>query len=246
MKSIAQLAVSGIALAALLAGAASHATNLAELPLKTAVLAKPNVILGMDDSGSMDSEIMLNTADGVFWWNFDTGRGWDTSGNFYRHTGLGEYWSSTWRRYFYLFPNGNGTGLNIKPENTYGDWSLPPTSQFAWARSAAYNPQYYDPSVTYLPWAVADTYSAFTAATASAARGHPIYGGSTNTVDLTATRAASTSTSKYFTAVYGMTLPAGASVSVCSSTIGSCGSWTAVGSSDTAAQSSKVTKVSMD
>ena len=117
MKTSIQLAASVVALTGLLVGAASQATPLSELPLKASVLAKPNVILGMDDSGSMDSEIMLDAADGVMWWNFDTGRGWDTAGVLYRHVNLGEYWSSTWRRYFYLFPNGNGTGLNIKPEN---------------------------------------------------------------------------------------------------------------------------------
>ena len=139
MKTSIQLAASVVALTGLLVGAASQATPLSELPLKASVLAKPNVILGMDDSGSMDSEIMLDAADGVMWWNFDTGRGWDAAGVLYRHVNLGEYWSSTWRRYFYLFPNGNGQGLNIKPENTFGDWSLPPTSQFGWARSSAYN-----------------------------------------------------------------------------------------------------------
>ena len=246
MKSAAQLAVSTLALAALLGGAGSHATNLAELPLKASVLAKPNVILGMDDSGSMDSEIMLNTSDGMFWWNFDTGRGWDAVGAFYRHINLGEYWSSTWRRYFYLFPNGKGGGLNIKPEQTFGDWALPPTSEMAWSRASTYNPQYYDPTVTYKPWAKANGYVAFTDATATAARGHPIYGGALNTADLTATRSASTLTSRYFTAVYGMTLPAGASTSVCDSNIGGCGAWTAVGATDTAAPITKVTKVAMD
>ena len=196
MKTAAQLITSLFALGALLAGTATHATDVAELPLKASVLAKPNVIIGLDDSGSMDSEIMLDTSDGMFWWNFDTGLGWDASGIFYRHINLGEYWSSTWRRYFYLFPNGNGTGLTIKPEATFGDWSLPPTSEFGWARSSAYNPQYYNPSVTYAPWAEAYTYAAFADATASAARGHPIYGGAGNVVDLTATRSASQSTSR--------------------------------------------------
>ncbi len=246
MKTTIQLITSALSAAALMFGAAAQATNLSELPLKASVLAKPNVILGMDDSGSMDSEFMLNTSDGVFWWNFDTGRGWDSAGVLHRHVNLGEYWSSTWRRYFYLFPNGNGTGLNIKPENEYGDWSLPPTSEFGWARSSAYNPQYYNPAVTYQRWATAHTYSAFANATPSAARGHPIYGGGGNVVGLTSTRAASQATSMYFTAVNGMTLPAGAAVSVCNGTIGGCGAWTAVGASDSAAQNNKVTRLAMD
>jgi type IV pilus assembly protein PilY1 len=244
MKTALQALVCSVALAGLAYTAAAHATNLAELPLKPSVLAKPNVILGMDDSGSMDSEVLLDTSDGVFWWNFDSGRGWDNAGVLYRHVNLGEYWSSTWRRYFYLFPNGNGTGLNIKPEATYGDWSLMPTSEFAWSRSSAYNPQYYNPAVTYKPWATAHTYAAFTDASPSAARGHPIYGGSGNVVDLTATRAASETTSRYFTAVKGMTIPAGATASECDATIGSCGSWTAV-AADAAAAANRVTRVAM-
>jgi hypothetical protein len=226
MKIAINLVVSLAALAALLGVTASQATNVAEKPLKASVLAKPNVILGMDDSGSMDSELLLNTSDGVFWWNFDTGRGWDASGVLYRHINLGEYWSSTWRRYFYLFPNGyvspgDGTGRNIKPENAYGDWALPPTSETAWARSSAYNPQYYNPAITYAPWAPANTYAAFANATATAARGHPLYGGATNTVDLTATKTANTGAGYYFVAVNGMKLPAGAQYSRCNSTLGS-------------------------
>ena len=46
MKTVVQPIVCAIALAALLGGAASQATPLAELPLKTSVLAKPNVIFG--------------------------------------------------------------------------------------------------------------------------------------------------------------------------------------------------------
>ena len=209
------------------------------------MLAKPNVIFGYDDSGSMDSEVMLDTSDGVFWWNYDTGKGWDASGKLYRHVNLGEYWSSTWRRYFYLFPNGNGGGRNLKPDDPNGDWSLPPTSEFAWARSADYNPQYYNPAVTYKPGRTAHGYAAFANATTTAARGHPIYGGATNVVDLSASRAASTSTSLYFIAVNGMTLPAGASVDVCNGSNAGCGAWSAVGASDSAAQSGKVTRLSM-
>jgi type IV pilus assembly protein PilY1 len=53
VKPLAQFATATLALGALLAAGASHATDIAELPLKASVLAKPNVIFGMDDSGSM-------------------------------------------------------------------------------------------------------------------------------------------------------------------------------------------------
>jgi type IV pilus assembly protein PilY1 len=123
---------------------------------------------------------------------------------------------------------------------------LPPTSESAWARASDYNPQYYDPTVEYKPWSRAQGYAAFANATPSAARGHPIYGGAGNVVDLTSTRTANQNTSRYFTASPGMTLPAGASISVCNSTIGGCGAWAAVGAADTSAQAGKVTRLAMD
>ena len=49
-----------LALMGLLVGVASQATDVAELPLKTSVLAKPNVIFALDDSGSMDAEVMID------------------------------------------------------------------------------------------------------------------------------------------------------------------------------------------
>jgi type IV pilus assembly protein PilY1 len=244
MKPLLQIAVSALALAGVLLSVASQATQLSELPLKASVLAKPNVILGFDDSGSMDSEVMLDSADGVFWWNFDLGTGWDNTGRLHRNVGSG--WSSTWRRYFYLFPNGNGTGLNIKPDNQFGDWSLPPTSQFAWARSADYNPQYYNPAVTYQSWATANGAGyTFSNATATAARGHPVWGGGTNVVDLTATRAANENASRYFMAVRGTTLPAGARRSVCDANNANCSAWADVGATDVAAAASSVTRLAM-
>ena len=60
MKIATNFIVSLAALGALMATTASQATNVAELPLKASVLAKPNVIFGMDESGSMDAEVMID------------------------------------------------------------------------------------------------------------------------------------------------------------------------------------------
>ena len=76
----ASLLVSLAAAAGLLGAAAPHATNVADKPLKASVLAKPNVIFGLDDSGSMDSEVLLPNNDGAFWWDFVAGSGWDAAG----------------------------------------------------------------------------------------------------------------------------------------------------------------------
>ena len=55
-----QFITSALCLGLMLAHATVHATDVAELPLKAAVLAKPNVVFAMDDSGSMDAEVMLD------------------------------------------------------------------------------------------------------------------------------------------------------------------------------------------
>ncbi len=145
MKTAAQLAVSALALAGLLAGTASQATNLAELPLKASVLAKPNVIFGMDDSGSMDSELMLYNNDGAFWWDYDDKSGWGTDGGhpnpalrtitttWFNSAGDS---SSKWRKMVYLFPNGTGTGNRVYTDSQNDHFAILPTRQFAFLRWA--------------------------------------------------------------------------------------------------------------
>ena len=227
-KTALQAIVSTVALAGLLTGFAAQATNLAELPLKASVLAKPNVILGFDDSGSMDLEIMIDSNDGVFWWDHTNGNGWNAAGTLHRRIGGGT--DSQWRRFVYLFPVGQGGGKNIKSVAATGDYIVPPTSQFGFLRSSTYNPQYYNPAITYQPWGAAHGYPAttFPQATATAARVHPLLGGATNTVDLTVDWSADTSNiNMHFQALRGMKLPAGSSKLQCGTgtATGSCGSW---------------------
>ena len=145
MKSTVQLAASVLALAGLLAGAASQATNLAELPLKASVLAKPNVIFGMDDSGSMDAELMLYNNDGAFWWDYDNGSGWGMD-NAHPNAALRTLTStwfnnvgdatSRWRKLVYLFPNGSGTGNRVYSDAANDHFAVLPTRQFAFLRWA--------------------------------------------------------------------------------------------------------------
>ncbi len=170
----AQLLVSLAAAASLLGAVASQATNLADKPLKASVLAKPNVIFGMDDSGSMDWEILLDTSSGMFWWNGVSG--WNTVTNKPVAT-------SGFRQYTYLFPVGTATGGQIYAhDNAYGR-AVPPTNQFAWLRSPAFNPIYYDTSVTYKPWSDAYHTGAvqlYPASPAAAAWSHPNYRAATD------------------------------------------------------------------
>ena len=59
--------------------ALAAATDISTLPLDARTQATPNLIFGIDDSGSMDMEVMIYSNDGVLWWNFDAGSGWGAS-----------------------------------------------------------------------------------------------------------------------------------------------------------------------
>jgi type IV pilus assembly protein PilY1 len=119
----------------------------AELPLKASVLAKPNVVFGMDDSGSMDSEVMIDgTFQGWFYGNYQSTDLYP-GGN--RRTGAATYdWAL-----FYLFPNGTGSGNRI-----YAD--LMPTTTTRSRRPMRWPGRgrptttriYYDSNKTYTPW----------------------------------------------------------------------------------------------
>lgn len=220
MKTAAQLFTCLAAGAALLVGAASHATDVAELPLKASVLAKPNVIFGLDDSGSMDGEMMLSTNDGAFWWKADAGSHaaalWDTANNKPWFNAVGDA-TSVWKKNIYLFPIGHSgsnsasaaAGLRTYPDAGNDHYAVPPTAEFAFLRSHQYNPMYYNPSVTYKPWSpahVGGSLRTFADSPPASARVHPLAG--TTTVDLTNDIPASTATGATFTALPHMNLPA--------------------------------------
>jgi len=287
MKLQLQLATSVLALGGLLFQASAGATSLAEQPLKASVLAKPNVIFGMDDSGSMDSEVMLYNNDGAFWWNYSAGTGWTTDAahpNPSLRTIVTTHFNSvgdatsTWRKMVYLFPNGSGTGRRVYVDADFHHFAIMPTSEFAFlrwsgvyksgssylpaptdpAQSPFHNPIYYNPLVTYKPWAPGQlgngTMVNPVAATTSAVKSHPLngqgaYSSGTGTFDLTAASgvAANESDNYHFIALPGMKIPSGARKSVCNSSRSSCGGWTTVPNSpvDEAAPASSVTRVAM-
>jgi len=275
MRPILSAWLSAAALAGLALCTAAQATNLAELPLKASVLAKPNVIFGMDDSGSMDSELMMYNNDGAYWWNFTGGSGWgvDSAHPNPSLRTLTTSWfnavgdaTSTWRKMVYLFPNGSGTGNRVYTDAENDHFAILPTTQFAvlrWsgvykdsagvyrspsttpADSPLHNPIYYNPLVTYQPWAPARLAGGAVtpvAATTTAAKSHPIYGSST--FDLTATIAANTNDNFVFTAFPGMRIPSGAKIKQCSNTNGGCAAaWSAAQTADIDAPANAVTRV---
>lgn len=183
------------------------ATDIARQPLSTQGAVQPNVIFGMDDSGSMDFEVLLDTSDGAFWWSSVNKSGWTSAGVLDFNLGGS---SSNYAKISYLFPNGCDAGGNKTLCTSDGHYAAPAVPQLAFLRSNTYNPQYYNPMVTYSPWSSATlpngTQASFGNANPLSARSHPLY--SSPSLDLTATQS-STSSDFEFIAGPGMKLPAG-------------------------------------
>lgn len=165
--------------------------DLDQVPLFTKNSAKANLILAIDDSGSMDWESLADTDDGLFWWN-------STSQSF---VGSGKLNITGGSQIGYIFPNGTGTG-NRTYTNRYG---LAPLPQYAFGRSVLYNKMYYDPNITYTPW-VSNGSTTFGNVTPSSAPSDPVAGSST--MDLTGKIQSSSSNWGFFVGA-GTRLPVG-------------------------------------
>ena len=160
-----------LALAVLFGGPAAAATDVSTLPLNASARTPPNLIIGLDDSGSMDWEFLLDTSSGRFWWDGSTG--WDPATRTPRRNPAPGF-----EGYGHLLPVGTATGGQIHAFDHPDGRALPPTRQFGWLRSAAFNPLYYDTGVTYKPWAPAFVDGAlrsYANAPPSAAPSHPAY-----------------------------------------------------------------------
>jgi len=205
------------------------AVDIAQVPLDAISNVKPNIIFGMDDSGSMDFEVMLGTNDGSFWWDTSTKRGWDATGKFYfNQTGnTGSQSDGNWTKYAYLFPNGCASDKRILCDSN-SHYAVPPTPQFAALRSSYYNPIYYDTFKTYSPWPsayVSGSTRTFSAASPTAPRSHPVTS-STGSMNLTATLT-STSSNWIFRMLAGMVVPGATIPGIRTSSTGT-GSWSDV------------------
>lgn len=138
--------------------ASSNEINLSDVPLYTLGATKSNLIMAVDDSGSMDFEVLFPTNDGAAWWNVNddsfTGRDQDDNLvgggviNFNETGGANNIWKKT----VYLFPNGTGAGNRTYGDDSHAHMAIPPLPHYAWARSSEYNKAYFDPAVTYKPW----------------------------------------------------------------------------------------------
>jgi type IV pilus assembly protein PilY1 len=132
--------------------------KLANVPLFATNAVKPNIMLVIDDSGSMDAEILFPSNDGAAWWNV-SGKTFVGRDNATGDPNPGEVNFNTsgsannkWKKYTYLFPNGTGTGNRVYSDKDNDHFAVPPLPQYAYTRSFDYNKAYFNPDVEYKPW----------------------------------------------------------------------------------------------
>lgn len=142
-KFVLSTAIGFLTLAAGLSAPAQAAINLAEKPLFLGVPVKPAFIMALDDSGSMQWDVLSTNQDGEFvWGRNDTASTW----GFFRNNGAVRQDANDADRtadWLELFPVPNrGTKRRV----------IPPVPNFGFARSHEFNAAYYNPGVTYEPW----------------------------------------------------------------------------------------------
>ncbi|GAB3685992.1 PilC/PilY family type IV pilus protein [Salinisphaera aquimarina] len=120
--------------------------DLAASPLFSGTNAKPNVLVAVDDSGSMDLETLFPTDEGWLYW--------DSNDSQYPTTTNDGAFRNNGDKYGYIFPTANGyTHVQAGDDRT-----IPPIPETAFARAADYNKAYFNPSSfdTYSPWLKSD------------------------------------------------------------------------------------------
>lgn len=186
---------------------------LSDTPLSLANAVKPNLLLAVDDSTSMDYELMLSGNEGAAWWRRDkpaTGAGTCTTATANSFTGCTSNGSGDvpsapgvlnynhsascvggsgcpWRKFVALFPNECETvNTSTHKRRTFcnSQHAIPPVPAFGWARSPDYNRIYFDPRFTYRPWPDGGGFT-FANSPPTAARFDPVFGTASDAVDLT-------------------------------------------------------------
>ncbi|MDA8093811.1 MAG: PilC/PilY family type IV pilus protein [Betaproteobacteria bacterium] len=191
-KPLACILAAGLCLA-VLAIPPAWATDLANAPMAVQYSIKPNVMLTVDDSGGMDVDVLFPDYNSMY---YETG------------VTINEAYLNG---FFYLFPEDQRSS-NPSSSDNFSGWMLLgglPSAQGgdnpdknSWeARSSAYNPQYYNPAVTYKPWpGVNSSGQAYTNASPTAAYLDP-YNPSLRTVN-GSTTVNLTSTINYYAYTY--------------------------------------------
>jgi len=184
--------------------------DIAPKPLFVTAGVESNIIVAIDDSGSMDSEVLMPTNDGALWFHRgdDSFVGRDASDNAamgvlnYNQAGGA---NDTWQKTTYLFPNGSGAGARVYRDSNNDHFAVPPLPQYAFTRSADFNGMYYDYQLDYQPWPSVGA-NTFADAPPAAARSEPL--SASPTFDLTREHQ-DTANNWKFRVYNGMVLPAG-------------------------------------
>ena len=163
--------------------------TLSNSPLFATTSAEPNILFVLDDSGSMDWEVMANTDSGVYEVTTNPATGGSIWWFFYNH----------WDQMIYTYINQIGDNTYsfpyshlsyVAPTQAYVDGMSDATARNAitgvWrVRSHKYNKIYYNPKVNYTPWAGVDSAgNAYTDANPTQALVNPYYPGN-GTINLT-------------------------------------------------------------
>ncbi|MGN8197970.1 pilus assembly protein [Salinisphaera sp. RV14] len=175
--------------------ASSSAINLTDQPVVTGSGLAPNILVAVDNSGSMDFETLFPTDDGVLFWDGYSRSFW-SNGGYVQNSNTG---------YVYLFPNGYnncyGSNCTYRDRRIYSAYlALPPIPAFGFARDPEFNKAYFNPATQYTPWVNRDP------SNPSAAYYDPEI--KSGTIDLTQTKE-STANGEKFDFQPGMVIPAG-------------------------------------
>ena len=114
-----KIRVAMLAGAVLLASAVAAQVDIADKPLFVTAGVEPNIITAIDDSGSMDGEVLMPTNDGALWWRTGSHASFvGLDGNDNAATGVLNFnraggANNSWKKYVYLFPNGTGNGNRV-------------------------------------------------------------------------------------------------------------------------------------
>lgn len=161
---------------------------LAQAPLNIQSSVAPAFMMAVDDSGSMTFETLFPGQDGEACFS---------GGSFFTGPGVLRASGGTCD-YHHLFPY---DGYRIDT----GRYAIPPIDQLGAARSPTYNPQYFNPSVEYVPWVNQDG-TRYADSSATNAKVDPR---KTTTFNLLDDRAMAGDADYYFRVLNGMKIPAG-------------------------------------
>ncbi|MBB4130218.1 PilC/PilY family type IV pilus protein [Xanthomonas sp. 3075] len=125
--------------------AAQGQEKLAQGPLNNGSPVAPAFIMTVDDSNSMTFERIFKGGDGRLQWNSVNSSFFNADGSFFNN---GSDCNGFVDCYVYLFP------FPLYNSSYSPGVALPPIDQFGFARSPAYNANYFDPNIKYEPWSL--------------------------------------------------------------------------------------------